>query len=1070
MKVVNFLEIKDLLPKNSIAIRQYEHDKKDTERKKILDNEKIIFIEGDIEVENICLDYDSKFGDLSDGTQAYLILVYGNLKAKNIYSFENDGSVSLIVYKNLIVDNMIVGGQEIYVGEDLTVKNLFWGDYNHGSLMVDGQTSALVFMATEEYHYDYEKKKITAEYFLCDEDEGVDFNISTIQNLFKPELVYDEDDLDADEWGWNVYIDREKCIEYLKEDKEVLKTEFKYISQEAIDEKLYEQIPKVFSSSAFFNQASFQEEINNFEKLITLIDIDDKFAEQYFRYEELKCTIYIAKKHHRSGDNRRVDKAITVIFDKEGELYIWRKEINPLKRLVKKEAPLIAVYADENRKIKPFDVFKDEEATKKLHQVWNYILKTANFGLYYLNLFKDMIKPEDILEVLDYPVIQQKYNDYWDNDDKNGFWSGNFFVAFRLSGARGYSGSIDIGKEIIGDEFDLRKYMFRADSVDNPQKTFLVYLSSQEENADDRYNDVEVVWLWDWKLYQEALKWYPKIKKIVKDENLAFLLEQEENKPIEEKTNQEIFEALDEDINNGDALFTNRMYRLTHHEYFKTAEKQSLYLDFLNVTINILWNEDRSKGFAFDQPNNQKVRFFIIVPCNLQESISENTQLYIYEFSKTEHQANYYFIPNITTVKPSDDLSSYVLLSDSKKQILLNAYNYLYDFTEYLDEQIDKFQLLQKRQKQMQIPFETMIFDGYEYKVINLQEAHELIGNLTDFQGNKLYDVFEDTWRFPDYEENAFFLLAEEDMVLEKLELDYSTDEHPDITILGFIFKKSLAVKSYIEAYDTDNSPVLVVLEKVQAQNIALFGNVFYFGNGVNCETIMGFYNHGELFIKGSSSVVLVYASDMRIHFETFDSIISVISIENPNILLLTSIQDENDNVTKKESYLANTHFLEDIILAKYIKDGELYYEDKNRSIINYRKEAQFRYLDYKDDVFRLFDEFSKILDTKKKKRIKSKDKRTNVYFTADVCFEKFDSDKKKYLQFVYTLRNTYNIQMRTTVNEKNYNKNGLALEYLDENDEVQYEWEGKIGDSNLQMKMVIHALYLTARILKKDY
>ena len=47
---------------------------------------------------------------------------------------------------NLIADNIVVGGQEIFVGGDFTVNELFWGDYNHGDLQVKGSIQAKVLL------------------------------------------------------------------------------------------------------------------------------------------------------------------------------------------------------------------------------------------------------------------------------------------------------------------------------------------------------------------------------------------------------------------------------------------------------------------------------------------------------------------------------------------------------------------------------------------------------------------------------------------------------------------------------------------------------------------------------------------------------------------------------------------------------------------------------------------------------------------------------------------------------------------------------------------------------------
>ncbi|MFC3561403.1 hypothetical protein [Pedobacter jamesrossensis] len=163
----------------------------------------------------------------------------------------------------------------------------------------------------------------------------------------------------------------------------------------------------------------------------------------------------------------------------------------------------------------------------------------------------------------------------------------------------------------------------------------------------------------------------------------------------------------------------------------------------------------------------------------------------------------------------------------------------------YLEEKEETLknqqEIADKKSNPKPLPFTEMVFEGITFKVINLAEADALIGNLTDFKGEQIYNVFEDTWRFPSYQENCFFLLTEEDVTLEKLDLDYSTEENSDVFILGFIFLKNLKTDKYILACDTDNSPALIVLGNVETVNIHLFGNVHYIGDGLQCDTLWAF-------------------------------------------------------------------------------------------------------------------------------------------------------------------------------------------------------------------------------------
>ncbi len=76
---------------------------------------------------------------------------------------------------------------------DLQVGDVFRGDYNHGDLTVEGQTTATVFVATDEYHFEYERKRIAARYALIDgekldrTEEPYDFRV--VEGIFVDDVT-----------------------------------------------------------------------------------------------------------------------------------------------------------------------------------------------------------------------------------------------------------------------------------------------------------------------------------------------------------------------------------------------------------------------------------------------------------------------------------------------------------------------------------------------------------------------------------------------------------------------------------------------------------------------------------------------------------------------------------------------------------------------------------------------------------------------------------------------------------------------------------------------------------------
>ncbi|MDI9864236.1 hypothetical protein QM480_07865 [Flectobacillus sp. DC10W] len=91
-----------------------------------------LWYEGDTNLDKIDLESDNYDFELAG------IIVDGNLSCEKILNYETDYGVNLIVLGHLNADFIAVGGQQVFVQEDLTVQHLFVGSYNHGNLDVLG--------------------------------------------------------------------------------------------------------------------------------------------------------------------------------------------------------------------------------------------------------------------------------------------------------------------------------------------------------------------------------------------------------------------------------------------------------------------------------------------------------------------------------------------------------------------------------------------------------------------------------------------------------------------------------------------------------------------------------------------------------------------------------------------------------------------------------------------------------------------------------------------------------------------------------------------------------------------
>ena len=192
---VLFAEIKHLLPADAWAA--WRNEKHAGE----FDEESVLLFGNSVVIEKLLL--DAPFGEFD---HVFLIVVQGNMTVeKYIYNEDTDGAAGLIVLGNLQAGNMLVGGQEIYVTGDLTVEEVFWGDYNHGDLHVCGEASATAFVETEDYSVKIEGRTHFIHYLDQYGSEASDvgsamgsphqgLNEQLVRELFVPEFIMSDED------------------------------------------------------------------------------------------------------------------------------------------------------------------------------------------------------------------------------------------------------------------------------------------------------------------------------------------------------------------------------------------------------------------------------------------------------------------------------------------------------------------------------------------------------------------------------------------------------------------------------------------------------------------------------------------------------------------------------------------------------------------------------------------------------------------------------------------------------------------------------------------------------------
>lgn len=514
MKQVKFKEIKHQFPKDSWPY--WRNEKHDGE----FDEDWVIYIGHDVKGQHLDLDDPFNFflsveNQGENNKRDYIaILIEGNLTARNIYNHESEGSICLCVLGNLEAENMIVGGQEIYITGDLSVRECFWGDYNHGDLIVKGDMKTRVFVATEGYHYDYKRERIAADFFLCDEEEeDAVFDRRFPEAIFPEEILYTEDEVDEEDlFTWHAWLSRSAAITMLKENRSIIKNEINLLSKE--EQKAIElaSIPKYFENTLFNDLSSFLFQLDNFHQLMRIVKLH-KEEYQYYTFEDYEVQLH---------PDTQEGQAHVMFTHSSGFIFFVCIVTDENGRNL-----LSAVYR-ENEESSFINIFQSEipiHYISQLNILWNDLLTRAERGAYFYNKFLKTVNPEEVLSYLNLEMVQEKYNDYRD-PDKNNFWYGGYCFLMRRHGERGLAGSIDIGKEREAEVFDMRTYCFRPDQLEYPEKCNLFYSSSQENLTNDSYSgDGEVfkVFLYDWELFRESIEWFPKIGKAFEAMNEEYL-------------------------------------------------------------------------------------------------------------------------------------------------------------------------------------------------------------------------------------------------------------------------------------------------------------------------------------------------------------------------------------------------------------------------------------------------------------------------------------------------------------------------------------------------------------------
>lgn len=433
----------------------------------------------------------------------FIVVVEGDLQVDTLYNRDTDGCTGLIVLGNLEVGHAVVGGQEIFVTGDLTVRELFWGEYNHGALQVGGRIRARFLLATGQYHVPRLAEREGDEIGCFESDEnGHDRDLAEIAAQYFPEHFMDRSA--PDHWSLAGVLDRYDVMEALQRGEPVLKTPFESIRPL--------EVPRLWGEVVLTDKASMAQQAALFQALLE--DIPEDAPEQQFRSASCAADVFVSRPHRRASDQVAVPATVVMVGDDGLEVRMWVDEPGMLGRMTGRTEGLSAVYKHLGQGVYSFrPIWDRSEVVATVQTLWNEALRRVEAGRFWRVQLQERVKAAQVLALLELPIVTDRYND-WNDPNRNGFWDGHLSYCFhRPTEAEPWAVlRVAIERE-DGEIFDTRSYQFEVDDVQTPGPVTLRYKSSQEErplgSAVDPYcRGPKALSVFDGQQIEEALRWY----------------------------------------------------------------------------------------------------------------------------------------------------------------------------------------------------------------------------------------------------------------------------------------------------------------------------------------------------------------------------------------------------------------------------------------------------------------------------------------------------------------------------------------------------------------------------------
>ena len=398
---LRFSAIKHRLPPDCWAVRRNEYNDGEFE------HELVLFHEGDLQLERLDLDMEPN----EDGEYPFLVLIAGGLRVDGPISNENtDGATGLVVLGDLHARDMVVGGQEVYVTGHLHVDGLFWGDYNHGELVVEGDVTAALLIDTDQYRLNIAGRLKASRHMgqWDDQDQWQDLETHDPVAFMEPDCLLDDED--------GMSLDRAEILARLRTGRPVFRAES------------LAPAPPLAIALAFPDTSIAPSNIDRLASAAWLPALAPDAVTSGYEFWQGNTFCRVTAFGPAAQEN-----AFRIVY-LQGEDYAARLRTDRARTAEGAPAWMFAVHVrpvgEDDAPWQPCGPDSPEPIRAFIGAAWMTLLG----GMSTFEHARGLIAAEEVHALLALPIAAP-YDDFYD-DDRTGFWAGPMFCSFRREGER----------------------------------------------------------------------------------------------------------------------------------------------------------------------------------------------------------------------------------------------------------------------------------------------------------------------------------------------------------------------------------------------------------------------------------------------------------------------------------------------------------------------------------------------------------------------------------------------------------------------------------------------------------